>query len=309
MAVTFNQSGLGFAKINSTTVHVTDVSYSPAMGTEPFRSGGDLTPSMIRRTGGMPVFRMTMPLASAWTALGSFGPVALTACEIYLATFTAGIRQTTGANIYRLDVGGVPAATGFACISRLYPGGGEIPVIMAEVTCYLASGNGVSDPVVTTTGSLPTAPAAPVLHALSTVVDNATGLWGLTSWAIEVGIGMEPVRADGLFYPTAYRFNQVAASASIAHRDAVAIYAALTGDGKLATGAGIILYARAYNSTTQLFDTTGYSFTFANCLASLESFSVSGTDVPSVGMTLTAYAAPGTTSLPITVATSATIPT
>lgn len=309
MAVTFTQSGLGFAKINSTTVHVTDVAYTPAMGTEPFRSGGDLAPSMIRRTGGMPVFRMTMPLASAWTALASFGPVALTTCEIYLATFTSGVRQTTGANIYKLDVGGTPAATGFACISRVYPSGGELPVMMAEVICYLVSGNGIADPVVTTTGSLPTAPAAPVLHALSTAVDNVTGLWGLTSWSIELGIGMEPVRADGLFYPTAYRFNQVAASASIAHRDAAAIYTALTGDGKLASGAGIILYARLYNASTQLFDTTGYSFTFTNCLASLESFGVSGTDVPSVGITLTAYSAPGTTSLPITVATGATIPT
>ena len=264
---------------------------------------------MIRRTGGMPVFRMTMPLVSAWTALASFGPVALTACEIYLATFTAGIRQTTGANIYKLNVGGTPAATGFAVLSRVYPAGGELPVMMAEVTCYLCSGDGISDPVTTTTGALPTAPAAPVLHALSTAVDNTTGLWGLTSWSLDIGIGMEPVRADGLFYPTSYRFNQVAASASIAHRDAAAIYTALTGDGKLASGAGIILYARAYNSTTQLFDTTGYSFTFANCLASLESFGASGTDVPNVGITLTAYAAPGTTSLPVTVATGATIPT
>lgn len=309
MAVTFTQSGLGFAKINSTTVHVTDVAYTPAVGTEPFRSGGDLAPSMIRRTGGTPVFRMTMPLDSAWTALGGFGPVALTACEIYLATFTAGIRQTTGANIYKLDVAGSPAATGFACISRVFPTGGELPAMMCEVMCYLVSGDGVRDPVTTATGALPTAPAAPVLHALSTAVDNTTGLWGLTSWNIDVGIGMEPVRADGLFYPTAYRFNQVSATATIAHRDAVSLYAALTGDGKLASGAGIILYARKYHATTQLFDTTGYSFTFAKCFASLDSFGVSGTDVPNVGITLTAYADPGTTSLPITVATSATIPT
>lgn len=309
MAVTFTVSGLGFAKINSTTVHVTDVAYSPNMGVEPFRSGGDLTPSMIRRTGARPTFRMTMPLASAWTAVGSFGPVALTACEIYLATFTSGIRQTSGANIYKLNVAGSPAATGFVAISRIYPSGGELPVMMAEVMCYLCSGDGVADPVTTTTGALPTAPAAPVLHAMSTAVDNVTGLWGLTSWSIEVGIGLEPIMSDGLFYPTSYRFSQVNASASIAHKDAAAMYTALTGDGKLASGAGIILYARAYNSTTQLFDTTGYSFTFTTCFASLDTLGASGTDVPNVGITLTPYLAPGTTTLPITVATGATIPT
>ena len=307
MAVTFTVSGMGWTTINGTAAHIVDVAYTPNLGVEPFRSGGDLTPSMIRRTGSIPVVRMTMPLASAWTILGGFGPVALTAMQIFQPVFTAGIRQTSGATIYALNTAG--GGTGFAVLSRVYPAGGELPVMMAEVTCYLCATDGLADPFTSSTGALPTAPAAPTLHVLSTAVDNVTGLWGLTSWSLDIGIGMEPVRADGLFYPTTYRFNQVSASASIAHRDAVAIYAALTSDGKLASGAGIILYARAYNASTQLLTTTGYSFTFANCLATLDNLSLSGTDVPSVGITLTSYAAPGTTSLPVTVATGATIPT
>ena len=101
----------------------------------------------------------------------------------------------------------------------------------------------------------------------------------------------------------------IAATASVTHADISAIYSALTSDGKDATGAGIILYARAYNMTTKVLDTVGYSFTFATCFATLDRMALSGTDLADSTLRLTAYAAPGSLVHPVTVATSATIPT
>jgi hypothetical protein len=55
--------------------------------------------------------------------------------------------------------------------------------------------------------------------------------------------------------------------------------------------------------------TTGYSFTFLNCFASLDQILLAETNLPETGVTVTSYAAPGALTHPITVATSATLPT
>lgn len=309
MATTFTVSGLGFAKLNTTTVHVTSISYTPNLGVEPFRSGGDIAPSMIRRTGSRPVFRLTMPLDDAWTALGALGPVKLTAAEMYAATF-----DTTTPTAYRVGTGAnkwsITAVTGLAwgIISRVYPAGGGLPMMLADVLVYFATTDGLTDPVTNASASLPTAPAAPVLHVLSTLTDDGTNRWGLTNWSIDFGCAMEPVQSDGLFYPTTYRFPSIDARVNIDHKDIAAIYTSLTGDGKIAS-TSFILYARKYNASTQLLDTTGYSFTFAKAFASLDNMTLAGTDVPRVGMTLSIYNTPGTLTIPCTVSAAATIPT
>lgn len=311
MAVTYTVSGMGFAVLGTTTCHVTDVEYSPNLGLEPFRSGGDIAPSMIRRTGARPVFRLTMPLSDAWTALAALGPVALSDAAIYLAVFDTttptSYRTATGATKFAKPASG---SQQWACISRIFPqGGGSMPVMMAEVMVYWASVDGVTDPIVTSVVALPTAPAAPTLHVLSTLTDDGTNRWGLTSWSIDFGIGLDPVQSDGFFYPTTYRFNEINASVRIAHKDAVAIMAALTGDGKIAS-TSFILYARSLsNGATPVLGSTGFSFTFTRAFAQIESIALSGTDVPAVGVSLSVYAAPGTLTVPCTVSTSATIPT
>jgi hypothetical protein len=141
------------------------------------------------------------------------------------------------------------------------------------------------------------------------MVDNSTAVWGLKTWRIDTGVGMEPIQSDGFFYPSSYRMNRIEASATVSHADAATLYAALTSDGKDSTGAGFILYARAYNMTTKVLDTTGYSFTFAKAFASLDQIRLSGTDLAELGVTLTSYADPGSLVHPVTVATSATLPT
>ena len=79
MANTFTISGLGFAKLNTTTMPVLSIEYTPNMATDPFRSGGDLGPTMIRRAGAMPVMRFTVPLDAAYSALSSLLPGTLPA--------------------------------------------------------------------------------------------------------------------------------------------------------------------------------------------------------------------------------------
>lgn len=307
MAIAFTLSGMGFAKLNTTTVPILDVTHTPNMGTEPFRSGGDISASLIRRSGGRPAFRFTAPLDAVWSTLSSFLPVTLTACEMHIALFTAaGIRTSAGATQIKLDTTNGDA---YAVITGIYPSGGAVPVILAEVTVSLCSKAGLLDPVTTSTGALPTLAATPNLHTMGPIVDNATAKWGAKSWRIDTGVAMEPVQADGFFYPTTYRVGAIQASCTIAHADPVALYSALTGDGKDATGAGFIVYARAYNMTTKVLDTIGYSFTFLNAFASLDQIRLSGTSVPETGVTLTSYSAPGTLTHPITVATSATLPT
>lgn len=306
MAVNFNVSGLGFAKLNAITMPVTDISYTPAMGVEPFRSGGDLSPSMMRRVGGRPAYRLSAPLASVWGALGSFLPVTLTAFEMHSAVFSGPSRQTTGATHWKLDTTNGDA---YAVLSGIYSTGGAVPVMMADVVVYLCSKAGLIDPVTSSTGALPTLGATPDLHTIGPMVDDTTARWGLRSWRIDTGVQMEPIQADGFFYPTGYRQGAITASATISHADAIALYTALTSDGKDASGNGLIFYARAYNMTTKVLTTTGYAFTFAKAFASLEQITLSGTNQAEVGVTITSYADPGTITHPITVATSATLPT
>jgi hypothetical protein len=306
MAITFNINGLGFAKLNTTTMPVTSIAYTPNLGVEPFRSGGDINASMVRRAGSRPVYRFTAPLASVWGALSSFLPVTLTAFEMHAATFSGGIRLATGATQWKLNT---VTGTAYAVISSIYPTAGPVPVMMADVLVYICAIDGLADPVTTSTGSLPTLGATPDLHTLGPVVDNTTAQWGVKSWRIDTGVQMEPIQADGFFYPNAYRVGAVQASATLAHTDAVTIYNALTSDGKDATGAGILLYARGYNVTTKVLTTTGYSFTFAKCFAALDQILLAETSLPETGVTVTSYADPGSLTHPITVATSATLPT
>jgi hypothetical protein len=306
MAVNFTVSGLGFAKLNAITMPVTDISYTPSLGVEPFRSGGDLSPSMMRRAGGRPVYRFTAPLASVWGALASFLPVTLSAFEMHAAVFSGPNRQSSGATQVKLDTTNGDA---YAVISAIYPTGGSVPVIMCDVLVYLCSKAGLIDPVTSSTGALPTLGSTPDLHTTGPMVDNTSTIWGLRSWRIDTGVAMEPIQADGFFYPTSYRQGAISASATMAHADIVALYAALTSDGKDATGAGMIFYARAYNMTTKVLTTTGYSFTFAKAFASLDQITLSGTNQAETGVTVAAYADPGTLTHPITVATSATLPT
>jgi hypothetical protein len=306
MPVSFTVSGMGFAKLNATTMPATDITYTPNLGVEPFRSGGDINASMVRRAGARPVFRFTAPLASVWGALTSFLPVTLSAFEMHAALFSGPLRTTTGATQFKLDTTNGDA---YAQITSVYPTGGAVPVILAEVTVYLCSKLGLVDPVTSSTGALPTLGATPDMHTTGPLVDNASAVWGIRSWRIDLGVAMEPIQADGFFYPTAYRAGAIQAQAVIAHSDVVALYAALTSDGKDSTGAGFILYARGYNMSTKVLNTTGYSFTFATAFAALDQIRLAGTAQAETGVTLTSYTAPGSVVHPITVATSATLPT
>lgn len=308
MATTFTVSGMGFAKLNTATIPVEDISFTPNMGIEPFRSGGDLSASMIRRTGGQPAFRFTASLDSVYSALGGFGPVSLTAMEMYAALFTPPNRTATGATRWTVPSAGTTNKA-YAVITGISSTGSGIPRVVAEVTVFIAATDGITDPVSTSTAALPTLGSTPNIHVMSGFTDNTTTYWGVANWRIDIGIGMEPIQMDGLFYPTEYRVGAIQATASITHKDAVTVYNAMTMDGKDATGAGFILWARAYNMTTKVLTTTGYSFTIANCFATLDSVDLSGTDMGTATLRLTSYAAPGTLTHPIAVATSATLPT
>lgn len=301
----FVVSGLGFAKLNAVTMPATDIAYSPNLGIEPFRSGGDISASMIRRAGARPVFRFNAPLDVVWTTLASFLPVALTAFEMHSALFSGTDRTGTGATQYKLDTVNGDA---YALITSIYPTGGPVPVILAEVTIFLCAKQGLIDPVTSSTGALPTLAATPNIHTLGPMMDDTATKWGLKTWRIDTGVEMMPLQSDGFFYPTTYRIGAIQAIATLSHADPVTMFAALTGDGKDASGAGIILYARAYNMTTKALTTTGYSFTFLNAFASLDQIRLVGTDIPETGVTLSSYSAPGTLTHPITVATSATLP-
>ncbi|MBU6247129.1 MAG: hypothetical protein KGN77_05180 [Xanthomonadaceae bacterium] len=307
MSTAFNLSGLGYANLNGSIVALQGISYSPNLGREPFRSGGDLNPSMMRRAGSRPAFRLTMPLSSAWGALGQFLPVNLSAFTMYEAAFsgTPALRIGTGATTL-----GLTAITGLAygMISRIYPTGGAVPLVLADVTVVLCATDGLTDPVTLGSSSLPSG-ANPILHTLGPLVDNATARWGVRSWTLDTGIGLEAIQNDGLFYPTTYRLGAVQAIANVAHNDVVTLHAAITDSGKDATGAGFILYARAYDAASKTLQATGYSFTLANAMASIESSGAQGTDRAEMALQLASYAAANALTYPITVSTSATLPT
>lgn len=314
MSTAFNLNGLGWATITtaagSNTIPLTGIAYSPNLGREPFRSGGDLTPSMMRRAGGRPAFRMTMPLDTAWVIFGQFLPISVTAFVMYEASFAASgsvyLRVGTSATTLAIT-----STTGGAIglITRIYPSGGAVPLMLAEVTILFTATDGLTDPVTVGSASLPGAPSNPILHTIAPFVDNATARWGIKSWALDTGIGLEAIQNDGLFYPTGYRLGALQPSISIAHNDVVALYAAFGDSGKDGTGAGFLVWARAYDAAAKTLQATGYSFTMAKGLAAIESLGAQGTERSELALTISAYAAAGSLTYPIAVATSATLPT
>ncbi len=314
MATTFLLNGLGWATITTAaganTIPLTGIAYSPNLGREPFRSGGDLSPSMVRRAGARPAFRMTMPLSSAWTIFGQFLPISVTAFTMYEASFTASgsvyLRVGTAATTLSLT----PTTGGaIGLISRIYPTGGAVPLMLAEVIILLTATDGLADPVTVSSASLPAAPSDPILHTIAPYMDNATAKWGIESWALDTGIGLEAIQNDGLFYPNGYRLGALQPVISIAHNDVVTLHSNIGDSGKDGTGAGFIVYARAYDAASKSLQTTGYSFTMAKGLAAIESFGAQGTERSKMALTLSAYAAAGALTYPIAVATSATLPT
>jgi hypothetical protein len=312
MSTAFNLNGLGYASLTtggSNVLALMGQAYTPQLGVEPFRSGGDLQPSMMRRAGAQPAIRLTMPLSTAWTLLASFLPVQITAMTLYEAVFTGtpALRQATGANTLSLT-----ATTGlaYAYISRVYFQGGVVPLAVADVTVVLAATDGQTDPVtIANAGTLPTLGSNPVLHTMGPLVDNATANWGTQQWAIDCGLGLEPIQSDGLFYPTTYRLGAIQAMVTIQHNDTVALSTSLGSLGKDGTGAGFLLYARAYDAAAKTTLTTGYSFTMAKGMANIETVSVEGVNRAQAAVRIRAYAAPGSLTFPIVVSTSATLPT
>ena len=96
---------------------------------------------------------------------------------------------------------------------------------------------------------------------------------------------------------------------TIQHNDVVALSTSLGSLGKDGTGAGFVLYARAYDSAAKVLQTTGYSFTMAKGMANIETVSVEGVNRSQTAVRIRAYAAAGSLTFPIVVATSATLPT
>ena len=309
MTVLFVPQGMGFASLTKsggsvTTMPCISISYSPNMGVEPFRSGGDINASMMRRAGSRPAFRFTAPLASIYGAFASMLPVTLTTFKMFAAPFTGIQRGVTAAPGWSLNADGFA----YGCITRIYSVGGQLPLVLAEVTVLLCSTKGLLDPVSGITENIPALSTTPPLHALGPMLDDTTKVWGVKGWSIDVGLGMEPIQTDGMFYPTDYRLNEINATASFPHADVSSWYTNLGGDGKDATGAGIILYARAYDMTTKTLTTTGYSFTLATSFVELDTLELSGTDLANAVIRVSAYAAPGSLVHPISVATGATLP-
>jgi len=311
MAISFNLNGLSWVTINAgsaVTMPVLAASYSPKLGVEPFRSGGDINPSMMRRAGAQPAFIVTVPLSTAWAALGQFLPVAVTALSMYQASFTGSpaLRVGTAAEVLSLT-----ATTGkaYARITRIYAVGAPVPMMAADIEIALSATDGLTDPMTISSASLPAAPSNPILHTLGPVVDNTTAKWGSSDWSIDTGLQMEPLQFDGCFYPTDYRMGAISARAVIRHVDVVAMMANVGDNGEDATGAGFLLYARAYDAASKVLQTTGYSFTFLKAMARLETITASGTNKSEVALSLESYAAAGSLTYPITVATSATLPT
>jgi hypothetical protein len=313
MSTAFNLNGLAFASLtphggSAIVAALTGQSYSPKLGVEPFRSGGDLSPSMMRRAGAQPAIRITVPLATAWGLLASFVPIQLDSFTLYEASFTGtpALRIATGATTLALT-----ATTGlaFAYISRIYFSGSATPLALADITILLASTDGQTDPITIGTGSVPSLAANPTLHTMGPLVDNTTAKWGVQSWSLDTGISIEPIQTDGFFYPTTYRVNAYQATATIQHNDTPALLSALGDSGKDGTGAGFILYARAYDSAAKATLTTGYSFTFTLGLANIDTVAVEGTNRAQAAIRVQSYTASGALTFPVAVATSASFPT
>lgn len=242
----------------STTLPTANLKVSPDIAALAYRTAGNEFSSVEAVLGGSPRVSFSCTLAEAYAAIG-LKATKFTTCNIYLAKFVDGIRDSSSTHAkYAL----ASSATAYAYIKSISCGHGGIAT--AEVEIIFLSSDGLIHPLTpTTNNALPSLASQPALRTCGPCTINGTTITGVESFDMDLGSTIEAVTSDGNLYPTVCTYVGGNPVITVQHTDPETLRGTLGFTGA-AISANFVQYLRDVNTTTQLASATGMSFTVAS---------------------------------------------
>ncbi len=246
--------------INSATLAVLNMRWSPGALDEPFSHSGNEFATHNRQTGAEPRLTCTMPFWDAYNLIG-MKSLKCTTLNVYEAKYVDAIRDTGAVHRkYALTASAVAHAT-----IRSITLGGPRDLTLAEVEIlYLAPpATATTHPVTPTdNNSLPALSSGPTLQTGGPMTVLNTSYNGLQSMTLDTGNQLQAFTHAGDKYPT---ICQYAGGVPVIRGTTIDPPTLLTAIGlegaDLATST--VFYFRDYNATTGALAATGVSLTTA----------------------------------------------
>jgi hypothetical protein len=292
------------AKIGSTVVPIKSYSLSPAIVSALDAHSGNEYATLIKVSGADPRIRLTMPFQPVFDIVG-FTVYKATVFEIYMALFTDYARASGAVHTKYALATSATAAIQMTGVSVDQDGD-----LMAEVEVVLLSPDSTTHPLAkTNNNSLPTLASQPTLHTLGPLSVNGTVYPGMMSAGVDLGQTMVTKRHDGDLYPKLAARLGGSPRMFGEHGDP-STFLGLTTLLGLNITSNLIQYFRRYDATTGVCSDsagTAVSFTMASSRIHPTDLGVSHLQVARTGFE--AHGLSSTTTHPIAVSVTATVPT
>ncbi len=291
------------AKIGSTVIPIKGFSLSPSITAALDHHSGNEYATLIKVSGAEPRIRLTMPFQPIFDIVG-FTVYKATVFEIYMALFTDYARASGSVHTKYALSASATAAIQMTGVSVDQDGD-----LMAEVEVIPLAADSTTHPLAkTNNNALPTLAAQPTLHTLGPLSCNGTVYPGLSSAGVDLGQSMDAKKHDGDLYPKIAARLGGSPRMFGDHADASTL-AGLTTLLGLNITSNLIQYFRRYDATTGVATDasgTAVSFTIASSRIHPTDLSASHLQVARVGYE--AFGLSSTTTHPIAVSVTATVP-
>lgn len=279
------------------------ITLSPALVSEPELNSGAVYPSLIRTSGANPVVTLTMPFSHAYAAIG-FGVTKLTAFAVYLCKFADFVRSSS-IDHARFALSGSSVAAAMITGATVDQDGD----LLATVDVVPIADTATTHPLaLTTNNAFPSLSGQPLLYTIGPCTLNGTLIPGMTSAGVDLGQNLVPQRSDGSKFPMAAARISAIPRAFGEHVDPITLLGTLTLDG-LSASSNFIQYFRSYDATTGVVsNSAGSALSFTMATARAEPLDLSAQTNAVARMGLQFFPTSTSTTHPIAVSTSATVP-
>ena len=296
-------SSLAPVKLNSTTLAVKSVGFSPGIISAADRHSGNLYETLVKVSGAEPRITLNMPFKDAFDLIG-FGVLKLTAFEIYLAKFTDYVRSASSEHTkWALSA----SATAVAIIT-----GWTVDMdgdLLATVEVVPLAAAAATHPLTKTdNNALPTLSSQPTMHTIGPMSINGSVITGLMAAGGELGQNLRTIRRDGDMYARNAGLVSGSPRMSGRHSDPITLINTLGLTGANITS-NVVQYFRQYNATTGVVTGdagTGISLTVASGRIEPGEISIPDAENSEVGINVIGLSTSATH--PIAVSTAATVP-
>lgn len=287
--------------IGSTTIGTLGWSFTPDIVRSVQMHSGLPYPTAETISGGSPKVRFRAYFQDIF-ALTGLTILSATTFNVYLSTYTTLIRDAASTHL--------KLALASSCVAAIQIQSATVDqdgYLVAEVEATLLANDSTTHPLaVTTNNALPALTAEPIKHTLGPFVLDSVGIPGIQSATIDLGQNLQVSRSDGDLYPRVAAFVQGNPKIVIGHKDPRAVLGALGLLGTNVVTSGV-QYFRRYDATSGVAGASnGVSFTVGACRVSPDEVQTENGAIASQGFELVGLSA--STTHPITVSTSATVP-